>query len=347
MYRPVINSNRIQCLACAHLCKIQDGKRGICYVRYNENGKLKVPFGYVGAFQCDPIEKKPFFHAYPNSLALSIGMLGCDLKCSYCQNWVTSQTIRDTNAGVQPRDISISTIIETAKNLNARSIVSTYNEPLITSEWSKKIFKEAKQHNLVTGFVSNGNATKEVLDYLHPYLEMYKVDLKTFNDRNYRKLGTTLDKILNGIEMIYNKGIWLEIVTLLIPGFNNSINELKEMSKWIANLSVDIPWHITAYHPDYKMNEFPRTSVEHLLEAANIGNKAGLNYIYIGNVHGQIKGFENTSCPQCDSILVERNGFKVINYNITEENKCPSCGLLIPGRWEKPNTRERLFYFLT
>jgi pyruvate formate lyase activating enzyme len=195
-----LENKAVRCYSCGHRCKILDGLSGICKVRFNDNGELRVPRGYAAALQVDPIEKKPFFHAYPGALALSFGMLGCDYHCGYCQNWVTSQALRDPVAGSQPMDIEPSDIIKLAKKHDARVITSTYNEPLITSEWAVEIFKEAKKAGLVCSYVSNGNGTDRVLDYIAPYVDLYKVDLKGFSDRHYRDLGGTLQPVLDTIK---------------------------------------------------------------------------------------------------------------------------------------------------
>jgi len=305
---------------------------GICRVRYNEDGRLRVPAGYVGGVQCDPTEKKPFFHAYPGSLALTFGMLGCDLHCAYCQNWVTSQALRDPGAIAPPQEVTPPEMVEAARLYGARLVVSSYNEPLITSEWSVDIFKQAKPAGFVCGFVSNGNATPEVLDYIRPWVDLYKIDLKSFDDRSYRKLGGVLKNILDTIRMVHERGFWLEIVTLIIPGFNDSDDELKAAADFIAGVSPDIPWHVTAFHQDYKMTGPDNTSVDTLIRAAEIGYAAGLNYVYAGNLPGRVGKYENTYCPNCDAVLIERYGFRV-RKNRIKGGACPDCNSTIPGRW--------------
>jgi len=194
-----MEGKRVRCFACGHRCVILPGLDGICRVRYNDGGRLMVPRGYVGAIQCDPTEKKPFFHAYPGSLALTFGMLGCDYHCSYCQNWVTSQALRDPKAVSPPMEVTPNEMVEIAGRSGARLVVSSYNEPLITSEWAVEIFKRTKPAGFVCGYVSNGNATPEVLDYIKPWVDLYKIDLKGFDDRNYRKLGGVLSNVLDTI----------------------------------------------------------------------------------------------------------------------------------------------------
>ncbi len=323
----------VRCFACGHACRIPDGQLGVCKVRYNSGGKLYVPWGYVGGVQCDPIEKKPFFHAYPGSLAYSFGMLGCDLHCSYCQNWVTSQAIRDPNAVSPPLRATPEALARDALDQGAKVVVSTYNEPLITSEWAVAIFKEARAAGLKTGFVSNGNGTPQVLEYLRPWVDLFKIDLKSFDDHQYRKLGGRIGPILDTIRRAYGMGFWVEVVTLLIEGFNDSDDELKRLTEFLAGVSPDIPWHVTAFHKDYKMMDPADTSPETLIRARRIGLAAGLRFVYAGNLPGRVGDLESTRCPTCHELLIERYGYYILNYRLTPEGSCPSCGTAIPGRW--------------
>jgi pyruvate formate lyase activating enzyme len=336
-----LEGNRIRCFACGHCCPIPAGFAGVCKVRFNRGGKLLVPYGYVNAIHCDPIEKKPFFHALPGSAALSFGMLGCDLHCGYCQNWVSSQALRDLRSSLDFREIDPAGIVRLALRNNASCIVSTYNEPLITSEWAVSVFREARAAGLVTGFVSNGNATPQVLEYLRPWVDLYKVDLKSFDPRRYRELGGRLEPILDSLARIHQMGFWLEVVTLVVPGFNDSPAELEALARFLAGVSPDIPWHVTAFHPDYKMIGPGNTTAATLERAASIGRAAGLRYVYAGNLPGRVGALENTCCPNCRSLLIERHGFEVIENRIPANGACPDCHSAIAGFWRPASQRAR------
>jgi pyruvate formate lyase activating enzyme len=329
-----LDGGRIRCVACGHRCPIPPGAVGVCKVRGNRDGQLYVPWGYVGGVQCDPIEKKPFFHVAPGALAYSFGMLGCDLHCSYCQNWVTSQALRDPRAVAPPRMTTPDELVEEAVELGARVLVSTYNEPLITAEWAVAVFSQARRAGLMTGFVSNGNATPEVLEYLRPHLDFYKVDLKSFDDRRYRQLGGRLEPILETIRQLHAMGVWIEVVTLLISGFNDSPGELTRLTTFLAGVSPQIPWHVTAFHADYRMTEPQDTTAEMLRDAAAIGRQSGLQYVYAGNRPGEVGDLEDTRCAACDMLLVSRYGYLVRAYHVTDDGRCPACKTIVPGRWD-------------
>jgi pyruvate formate lyase activating enzyme len=330
-----IDERRIRCLACGHRCPIPEGAVGVCKVRGVRNGELYVPWGYVGGVQCDPIEKKPFFHAVPGALAFSFGMLGCDLHCSYCQNWVTSQALRDPEAVSPPRAATPDALVQAAIDQGARVLVSTYNEPLITAEWAVAVFRDAHRAGLRTAFVSNGNGTPEVLEHVRPWLDYYKVDLKSFNDGQYRRLGGRLEPVLETIRWLHAAGVWLEIVTLLVPGFNDSNDEVSALTRFIASVSRSIPWHVTAFHRDYKMTDRPDTTAAMLVNAASIGRREGLQFVYAGNLPGRVGDLEHTSCPACGERLVERFGYLIESYRLTESGDCPACGAVVPGRWDR------------
>src|SRR5260221_796132 len=521
------DEKKIRCYACGHRCLLKDGARGICKVRYNEGGTLRVPSGYVGALQMDPIEKKPFNHVTPGAQVLSFGMMGCDFHCGYCftpdtqivtnqgvveigrlfeqgeritrpdgaevsfpealhavagsgqlrsvskvfkhpysgpltvikpyylpalrctpehrvyatddptqppqkiqaqhltekhflviprqygfpemeqvveaggvlsanashsfemsrtvseanyatietddfylirlrsletepysgsvynleveekhnylanfmlvsncQNWEISQHGRDADAGRDPLIISPQELVATAKSRGATALASTYNEPLITSEWAVSVCKVARQAGLQTTYISNGNGTPEVLAYLRPYLDAYKIDLKTMQDKRYRQLGGVLQNVLDMIKMVKQTGLWTEVVTLIVPGFNDSNEELWDAARYIASVSPDIPWHVTAFHPDYRMTDPPSTTVDTLIRAAEIGSEAGLRYVYAGNIPGRVGEWEHTYCPNCHEVVVRRHGFQVLENRLAATHGlCPKCNTPVPGVW--------------
>lgn len=332
----------LRCYACGHRCLIREGRRGICKVRFNRGGALMVPWGYVAAMQADPVEKKPFFHILPGAIALTFGMLGCDFHCGYCQNWLTSQAMRDPASDVSVNfvhRVSPDQMVDYAHMSGAGVIASSYNEPLITSEWAVEIFRRANEAGIKCVYISNGNATHEVLQYLQPHIIGYKVDLKTMQDRHYRKLGGVLNHVLDAIKMAHDMGLWVEVVTLIVPGFNDGTQELMDAARFIASVSPDIPWHVTAFHSDYKMMDTSSTNARTLVRAAEIGEEAGLNFVYAGNLPGRVGQYENTFCPRCRSLLIERYGYVIRRYRLTGQGACPGCGLAIPGIWtEQPET---------
>ncbi|MBM3813420.1 MAG: AmmeMemoRadiSam system radical SAM enzyme [Acidimicrobiia bacterium] len=331
-----LEGNRIRCLACGHRCPIPAGFNGVCKVRFNRAGQLYAPFGYVAGVQCDPIEKKPFFHVNPGTAAFSFGMLGCDLHCGYCQNWVTSQALRDVRSTLEFQSTSARQLAQLAVARGAGVIVSTYNEPLITAEWAIEVFQHARREGLLTGFVSNGNATPEVLAFIKPSVDLYKVDLKSFDEAHYRSLGGRLAPILDSIARIHEMGFWLEVVTLVVPGFNDSESELRSIACFLAGISPNIPWHVTAFHKDYKMTHPDNTPTATLTRAAQWGMEEGLHYVYAGNLPGRTGEWENTRCHGCHSILVRRTGFRVLENRIPASGHCPDCGVTIPGIWSNP-----------
>jgi pyruvate formate lyase activating enzyme len=323
----------VRCFACGHRCLVKPGRRGICKVRFNQAGTLLVPHGYVAALQSDPIEKKPFFHVLPGSDCVTFGMLGCDFHCGYCQNWLTSQALRDPAAGVEPTRLEAEQIVELGIERGARAIGSSYNEPLITAEWAVEVFKAARPAGLKTCFISNGNATPEALDYIRPWTDCYKIDFKAMQDPAYRQLGGVLQHVLDAMAMVHERGFWLEIVTLVVPGFNDSVQDITRMAETIAAISPSIPWHITAFHQDYKMMDNRDTTAGDLVRACEIGREAGLRFIYAGNLPGRVGPWEHTWCPGCGELLIERFGYRIVKQRIGADGRCPSCAAPIPGVW--------------
>ncbi len=329
-------NGRVRCLACGHRCLLAEGRRGVCRVRFNHGGQLQVPFGYVNSLQCDPVEKKPFYHVFPGATALTFGMLGCDFHCAYCQNWVTSQALRDPVSSGAVHLIQPEEIVALARRSGARIVVSSYNEPLITAEWADAIFRLAQPAGFACAIVSNGNATPEVLDLLGPRLAACKIDLKGFDALRYRTLGGSLDHVRTAIREVHRRGIWLEIVTLLVPGFNDDEIELRDAAAFLASVSRDLPWHVTAFHPDYRMTAVPRTTLRPLLRAAEAGVAAGLRYVYVGNIPGHVGPWEDTWCPHCHTRLIARRGWQISDYHLTPDGRCPKCHAAIPGVWSPP-----------
>ncbi|MBC8505923.1 MAG: AmmeMemoRadiSam system radical SAM enzyme [Anaerolineales bacterium] len=340
-----VEDHAVRCYACGHRCLIREGRRGVCKVRFNLGGVLRVPWGYVAGLQVDPIEKKPFYHMLSGGDALSFGMLGCDFHCGYCQNWLSSQTLRDPESGSSSRHIRRITpkeLVDYGVRGGAEVVASTYNEPLITSEWAVAIFKVAKAAGMKCVYISNGNATPEVLDFLQPFLTAYKIDLKTMQDKQYRQLGGVLEHVLDSIQRAHDLGLWVEVVTLVVPGFNDSTEELMDAARFIRSVSQNIPWHVSAFHPDYKMTDPPRTSVETLQRAAEIGQEAGLRYVYAGNIAGRLSEYEHTYCHKCRKLLVERYGYVILSYHLTAKGNCPQCNTKIPGIWTDRPDQVRL-----
>ena len=329
----VEDDRSVHCVACGHRCHIQPGSSGVCRVRFNDGGELRVPAGYVAGLQVDPIEKKPFYHAYPGCEALSFGMLGCDFHCSFCQNWVSSQALRDERAVAVPTFCSADRIADLAAEQQTPVMVSTYNEPLITADWAVEVFKLARAQGVICGLVSNGYATPEVLAFLRPYVDLLNIDLKAFTEDHYRQLGGHLQIVLDAIRQAHDLGFWVEVVSLIVPGLNDSDDELRRMADFVAGVSPDIPWHVTAFHPAYKTSGPGRTPGETLLRAADHGRAAGLPFVYVGNLPGLAADRENTNCPSCGAVLIERRGFAV-RTNRMAGSSCPDCGAMIPGVWQ-------------
>lgn len=331
-----LEDGAVRCHACAHRCYLRPGRRGVCQVRFNRGGTLRVPAGYVASLQVDPVEKKPFYHLLAGTNALTFGMLGCNFHCGYCQNWLTSQALRDPEAdyvGRQVRRISPEEIVEHGRRQKARVVASSYNEPLITAEWSYEIFKLAREQGMLPVYISNGYASPEVLEYLQPVLAGFKVDLKTMQESRYRSLGGQLGPVLESIQLAHDLGMWVEVVTLIIPDYNDSEQEFKEIAEYLVSVSPDIPWHVTAFHPDYKMRDTHWTSREVLVRAAEIGHAKGLRYVYAGNRPGDVGRYEHTYCHDCGALLIERYSYIIRKYRLQADGSCPQCGTRIPGVW--------------
>lgn len=347
-----LSDNKIQCTACKWYCVIPEGFVGVCSVRANVGGKLKLLVeNYAAAYHIDPIEKKPFYHFFPGTRIFSLGTFGCNFGCEFCQNWDISQTpkfvktesIRAKKTPIEGIEkfikkhsvyLPAEKIVELTLKYNLPSIAFTYNEPTIFAEYAYKTMKIAKKHGLFGVFVSSGYESKETLDLMEGYIDAYNIDLKGATEEFYQKVvHTKLKNVLETIEEIYKHGKWIEITTLVIPGYNDSEKDLRFIAKFIAGLSKDIPWHITAFYPAYKFTDVPPTSFSSLEKAYEIGKEEGLNYVYTGNIPN--KDTESTYCPKCGNILIERFGYSVKVKGLDlETGKCKNCGLKIPGVWK-------------
>ncbi len=319
----------LNCSLCYHRCIIEEGQKGICGVRENRAGTLySMVYGKSISENVDPIEKKPLFHFFPGSQSLSIATAGCNFKCLHCQNSSISQMPRDNNY-IKGNALPPSKIVSLAKEYNCRSISYTYTEPTIYFEYAFEASKLAKEEGLANSFVTNGYITPEALKTIHPYLDAANIDLKSFSDDFYRKVcGAKLQAVLDSITLYYQLGIWVEITTLIIPGYNDSLDELTDIAKFIKNIDEKIPWHITAFYPTYRLTDPPPTSIQSLRKAREIGLAEGLRYVYEGNIPG--KGSENTSCYNCNKTLIQRLGFSILENRI-KDGKCPECQSLIDG----------------
>jgi len=321
---------KVRCNLCPHRCIIQPGERGICGVRENRGGVLySLVYGTPVAQAVDPIEKKPLFHFLPGTGSFSIATEGCNFKCLYCQNYDISQASPEESFSEDDL-VMPDAVAKSAKKYGCRSIAYTYTEPTIFLEYAVDIARIAADLGLKNIFVTNGYTATEALRASAHYIHAANIDLKFFSDKLYRKIcGARMQPVLDAIKLYRELGIWIEITTLVIPSYNDSEDQLQRIAEFIAGLSVDIPWHISAFQPAYKMREIPPTPYASLKKAREIGVKQGLRYVYIGNVHDR----SDTVCPKCGAVLIERSVFSVL-ANRLKQGRCPECGTPIAGVWE-------------
>jgi pyruvate formate lyase activating enzyme len=326
-----LEHERVRCILCSHKCLIKDGAKGICGVRENRGGKLvSLVYGKVIAQHIDPIEKKPLFHFLPGSRSYSIATVGCNFKCSFCQNADISQMPNDQDQ-IWGEDVTPLEIVEEVLSSRSATIAYTYTEPTIYYELALDTARLAVTKGVKNIFVSNGYMTEECLTDIYPDLHGANIDLKSFEDKFYKEqCGAKLGPVLKSLETMKNMGIWLEVTTLLIPGLNDSAEELKGLAGFLADLDPDIPWHISRFHPTYRLTNIPPTPPEIIHRAKDIGYEAGLKYVYSGNIPGD-KG-EKTYCHECGELLIDRFGFNV-RKNRLVNGRCPDCQAVIPGVW--------------
>ena len=324
-----IEGKQVKCNLCNHRCIIKNGSRGICNVRENNNGILfSLVYGKVIAQNIDPIEKKPLFHFHPGSKTYSIATEGCNFKCLHCQNYTISQK---KNNDIIGKNISPEDIVKNAIQEDCKSIAYTYTEPTIFFEYAYDIAKIASKKKLKNIFVTNGYITKEALEMISPYLNGANIDLKGMTNSFYRSIcKAKLDPVLDNIQLFHDLGIWIEITTLIIPGYNDRLDEIKKIAGFIKNVDENIPWHVTRFHPDYKFENCPPTKIETLNNIIEIGKNEGLKYVYQGNIG---KG-EDTFCPKCKKLLIERNLINITSKKI-KNNHCIFCNEKISGIWDR------------
>ncbi|RJS70370.1 AmmeMemoRadiSam system radical SAM enzyme [Methanophagales archaeon] len=329
MFYEKLEENAVRCHLCAHHCKINESKRGICGVRENRGGVLySLVYGKVVARGIDPIEKKPFFHFHPGSEAYSIATVGCNFRCKNCQNFHISQMPKEGEKQIVGEDASPEEIVAAARQYGCRTIAYTYTEPTIFFEFAYDTARLARKEGIYNVFVSNGYITEEAIRTLAPYLDAVNVDLKGSEDL-YRKIcGGHLQPVLDAIKLYKSLGVWVEATTLVIPTLNDSEEEFRWIAEFIKSVGVDVPWHISQFYPAYKLPDLPPTPVTTLRKAREIGLDIGLRYVYEGNVPGE--GGENTYCYQCGELLIRRYGFQILENKI-RDSRCPKCGAKIDG----------------
>jgi pyruvate formate lyase activating enzyme len=332
MFQEPKEGKKVLCGLCSHRCLISPGHRGICAVRENRDGTLvSLVYDRIIARNIDPIEKKPLFHFLPGSLSYSVATPGCNFRCKHCQNADISQLPRDRGGMVPGEPVSPAELVEDALRRHCASISYTYTEPTIFFELAYDTAKLARKAGLKNVFVTNGYITPEALREISPFLDAANIDLKGFTDDFYKKVcGARLQPVLDSIRLYKELGIWIEITTLVIPGHNDSDNELRQIAQFVCSVGVDVPWHVSRFHPTYQLMDQPVTPVKTLERARRIGLEAGLRYVYEGNIPGE---GEATPCWSCGKTVMKRYGFSV-EENHVKDGKCGYCGAKMDGVWE-------------
>ncbi len=331
MFYEKIEKQKTRCFLCAHHCVILEGKRGKCGVRENRGGTLySLVYGKLISMNIDPIEKKPLFHFYPASTSLSISTVGCNFKCSHCQNYDISQYPKE-HGDIPGEEIAPEQVIDAAERAGCKSISYTYTEPTIFLEFAYDCARLAHQRGIKNVFVSNGYTGPEAAKKMAPFLDGNDIDLKG-DDEFYKKIcGARLQPVLDTIKLMKELGVWVEVTTLIIPSYNDSEESFKEIIEFIKSVDPAIPWHVTQFYPTYKLVDQPRTPVETLRRAREMGLERGLKYVYEGNVPGE--GGESTYCPYCGELLIERFGYRILRNNI-KDGRCFKCKEIIDGVWK-------------
>jgi len=330
-----LTNQKVLCQACAHACQLEEEEFGLCGVRKVENGELKLlVYGLAAAVNVDPVEKKPMFHFLPRTKAFSVGTVGCNLSCAFCQNSDISQYPQEHQHQLKGQSLSPQAIVQLAQEYGCDSIAYTYNEPIVFFEYTYDTAKLAHEKGIKNIYVTSGYETKKAIDLLAPYIDGMNIDIKGFTNTFYKEIcGATLKPVLEAIKYAYEKEIWIEITTLLIPGKNDSEQEIRDIAKFIANVNCNIPWHLSAFHPSYKMTDVERTPASTLQRAYKIAQEEGLKYIYIGNIDD--KEHASTYCPACHKGVIDRSGHsgQYVTNSLDTNGSCPHCGYRLEGVW--------------
>jgi pyruvate formate lyase activating enzyme len=330
-----LDNSRVLCEACSHSCVLSDGMYGICGVRKVQDGELKLlVYGLAAAVNIDPVEKKPMFHFLPNTKAFSVGTIGCNFSCKFCQNYEISQYPKEHNHEIIGHDYSPEYIVELAIKNGCKSIAYTYNEPIVFFEYTYDIAKLAHQKGLKNIYVTSGYETHKSIDLLKPYIDGMNIDIKSFNNDFYKDIcGAKLKPVLDTIKYAYQKDIWIEVTTLLIEGKNDSDEEILAIAKFLADIDSSIPWHLSAFHPMYKMLDTPSTTISTLHRAYKIAKDVGLKYVYVGNMDDT--DYESTYCPKCKKRVIQRSGHigQIVTNLLSADGECPNCNYKLEGVW--------------
>jgi pyruvate formate lyase activating enzyme len=316
----------LRCTACAHRCVMEDGRTGACGVRTHRNGTMHVPYGYVARKYVRAVESNTIYHVRPGAKALTFGMFGCDLRCPYCHNWRVSQALREDVGEQSPTDIDPEALVEEAIAAGCEVLCSAYNEPMITAEWAHAIFSIAKARGLVTALITDGHSTSEALAYMRPVTDVFRVDLKGWTQEHYKSLGGRIEPVLASIREAKRLGYWVELVTLVVPGFNDDARGLAGLAAQIVDIDPTIPWHIDGFVPRYKLKDEKAASPTFLAMAAGAAYARGLQYVYVGNIGDAFPELSNTRCPKCAETLIERRNWETLRARTT----C-TCGHKVPG----------------
>lgn len=324
---------RVRCTACAHRCALPDGAAGLCGVRVHREGQLHVPWGYVAARRVMPVERNTIYHVRPGSLGLTFGMLGCDLRCPWCSNWELSQALREPGQDAPVTRTTPAALVAEAVARGCRVVVSAFNEPMITAEWARAVFSEARAHGLCTAVVSDGNTTPEALAYLRPVTDVFRVDLKGWSAEHFATIGGVANAPIAALREARRLGYWVEAVTVVVPGVNDDLAGLRRLASSLAEIDPGVPWHLNGFVPRYRMTDRAAMDPGFLVVVAGSAYARGLRHVYVGNVADRVSELSHTRCPRCHGVLVRRRNY-VTEAARLDRGRCPDCGTDVPGLWD-------------